>query len=470
MERKQLIMVMSAVLIVSVIAVTVVYVEVLDKADVNIEVTDGGSATGAGTYSKGESVILTATPDYGYHFEGWYINGELVSYDLSYTISVGDSNDIKAVFQKETYTLTISQNYDGGIVGGSGSYVYGSEVTVSTTLDEGYGFVGWTEDGVLISDEMVFSYEIARSLTIVANYSIIHDASFVVSMTSTTAPSTLTISSTYDVEVEGRTWTISDGITEGSLYGSSNPGISSFKYSVSSCRILNVTQAITYSDGQKSTSTQIVMVDGIAARSFTWKYQSDDALMDHLATNDESATLNLSPLFSWYYGCASDDIPRGYQKAIDRLSEYTYPDGYIVSIASSLTELTLGMSDIGRVNCVLKFVQSIQYEYDIDGKGVREYYKYPAETIWEQKGDCEDHAILFTSLMRAMGYNVVMVNCVGHMTAAVNVVGGSGNYITHDGENYYYCESTYCVGNETINYGNVGYSFQNLQVRAVIEL
>ncbi len=469
MERKQLIMVMSAVLIVSVVAVTAVYVEVLDKADVNIEVTDGGSVTGAGTYSKGASVILTATPDYGYHFNGWYMDGNLLSDSSDYTISVGDSNDIKAVFERETYTLELSQNYDGGTVNGSGSYTYESEVMISTTVDEGYTFVGWTEDGSVISDETSFPYSLTRCSTIVANYSIIHDASFVVSMTSTTAPSTLTISSTYNVEVKNRTWTISDGMTEGPLYGSGNPDISSFKYSVSSCKMLNVTQTITYSDGQESTSIQKVIVDGTESISFTWKYQSDDALVKHLATNDESATLQLSPLFSWYYGYASDDIPRGYQKAIDRLSDYTYPDEYIDSIANSLMELTSGMSDIGSVNCVLKFVQSIEYQYDIDGKGVREYYKYPGETIWEQNGDCEDHSIMFTSLMRAMGYDVVMVNCVGHMTAAVNVAGGSGNYITYDGENYYYCESTYIVGNETVNYGNVGYSFQNLQIRAVID-
>lgn len=460
---------MSAVLIVSVVAVTALYVEVVDKADVNIEVTGEGSVTGAGTYSKGTSVILTAMPDYGYHFDGWYANGSLLSSSSDYTISVGDSNDIKAVFERETYTLASSQNYNGGIVSGFGSYAYESEVTISTTVDDGYAFVGWMEDGSVISDETSFSYSVTRCSTIVANYSIVHDASFVISMTSTAAPSTLTISSVYDVEVKSRTWTISDGITEGPLYGSDNLGISSFKYSVSSCKALNVTQTITYSDGQESTSTQKVIVDGTATRSFTWKYQSDYALMKHLAMNDKSATLQLSPLFSWYYGYVSDDIPRGYQKAIDRLSEYTYQDEYINSIVISLMELTSGMSDIGRVNCVLKFVQSIQYEYDIDGKGVKEYYKYPAETIWEQDGDCEDHAILFTSLMRAMGYDVVMVNCLGHMTAAVNVAGGSGNYITYDDEKYYYCESTYIVGNETVNYGNVGYAFQDLQIREIID-
>ena len=125
------------------------------------------------------------------------------------------------------------------------------------------------------------------------------------------------------------------------------------------------------------------------------------------------------------------------------------------------------MSDIQRVNYVLKFVQSFSYEYDDDGKGIDDYWKYPAEMLWEQKGDCEDHAILFATLMEAMGYDAVLyyVYCYdssgnftgAHMAVGVSVSGASGTYTTYDGKNYFYCEATADAGTGIENWANVGY-------------
>ena len=142
-------------------------------------------------------------------------------------------------------------------------------------------------------------------------------------------------------------------------------------------------------------------------------------------------------------------------------------------MAKALTEYTSNMSDIERVNCVLKFVQSIEYQYDDDGTGQNDYFKYPAETLWDQKGDCEDHAILFASLIEAMGYDVVLhyVYCykngvfyAAHMAAGVNVSGASGSYVTLNGSNYYYCEATASAGTDTNSWANVGYIPSGYQI------
>jgi len=169
--------------------------------------------------------------------------------------------------------------------------------------------------------------------------------------------------------------------------------------------------------------------------------------------------------FAWYYGALSSTLPRGNGYSV--ISSYvTYDDPEIKAMAQALMSSSLGMSDIQRVNYVLKFVQGIPYQYDIDGKGVQEYWKLPAETLWEGKGDCEDHAFLFASLVKAMGYNVVLhyIYCyegnklVGaHMATGVDVSGGNGSYVVVNGSKYYYCEATATSSAGWLDKADVGY-------------
>lgn len=64
-------------------------------------VTDGGGTVTApiGRQTVGEAVTVTAMPDDGYRFTGWYIGGTLVSGDMSYTFTVIESVELKAVFE-----------------------------------------------------------------------------------------------------------------------------------------------------------------------------------------------------------------------------------------------------------------------------------------------------------------------------------------------------------------------------------
>ncbi len=78
-----------------------------------------GTVTGDGVYYKGETVTLTATPDRGYFFDGWYEGSRRLSTKTSYSFTINENMSITAKF-------TVS---DGG--GGGGSFVPAPVVPVT---------------------------------------------------------------------------------------------------------------------------------------------------------------------------------------------------------------------------------------------------------------------------------------------------------------------------------------------------
>lgn len=76
--------------------------KVTDKIyTVYVEAEKGGKVSGGKDVSAGESVTVTATPDKGYAFEGWYRpNGEKVSEKAEYTFKVNGNTALIAKFEK----------------------------------------------------------------------------------------------------------------------------------------------------------------------------------------------------------------------------------------------------------------------------------------------------------------------------------------------------------------------------------
>ncbi|HPE97407.1 MAG: transglutaminase-like domain-containing protein [Chitinophagales bacterium] len=91
------------------------------------------------------------------------------------------------------------------------------------------------------------------------------------------------------------------------------------------------------------------------------------------------------------------------------------------------------------VEFVASFVQHFRYRDD----GKYEYPRYPAETLVEQGGDCEDTAILLAALLRSMGYETILLSPEGHMGVGLAVDGDlDGTGVEYQGEKYYYIETT----------------------------
>lgn len=81
--------------------------------NVYIDTSGYGSATGDGEYKKGEKAILTAYPDSGYVFDGWYNDsGALLDSSTRYSFTVKKDTSVKAVFKSETPLEMLDGNND----------------------------------------------------------------------------------------------------------------------------------------------------------------------------------------------------------------------------------------------------------------------------------------------------------------------------------------------------------------------
>ena len=373
--------------------------------------------------------------------------------------------------------MTISINYpNAGTISPAGTTTVpnGDPFTCSVTSKvAGYSFSGWYSGNSLMSTLQSYTFTPKNNISLEARYSIIHDASFSVTPTTANAPANVTTTSTYNVEITQRTWVVQDKITGEKLKNTTTNGTSnnSFNLNITKGRALSITQTVTYTDGQQATSSVVKIVDEVVNKHFAWKYQKLEwySLISYLfSINNGSSTWDVPMNFSWYYNALSSSLPRtgSSDTSTSVVSSYvTYNDSKIKSMAQGILSYTSGWSDTDRVNYVLKFVQSIPYQYDRLGKGAEDYWKLPAETLWEGKGDCEDHAFLFASLVKAMGYKVIVhfiycyeggVLVAGHIATSVAVPGANGYYTSINGVKYYYCEATAEVGTKIRNDSNVG--------------
>lgn len=132
--------------------------------------TQAGTVTGAGTYFHGASATLTATENTGYTFVNWTKNGTVVSTDASYTFTVTGSGSYVANFEAITHLVTVVVDPSaGGTVVGGGTYQHGSTATVEVTPNPYYTFENWTLGGIVVSEELSYSFEVTEDCELVAH-------------------------------------------------------------------------------------------------------------------------------------------------------------------------------------------------------------------------------------------------------------------------------------------------------------
>ena len=437
-------MVVLSVIVITAAAVgTYIALDTEDRITVDVDDSVGGTADGGGDYIKGTTVTVIASADRGFVFIGWYDGDVMISSESTYSFMADVPITLSAEFEKAVFTLNIVSNYDGGDVSGGGAYIYGEQAGLTVTPRPGYTFDGWYDGDVIISSETSVEHIVLCDMTVEAKFSIIHDASF--SSVSDDGTDEVVFTSTYNVEVVSRIWVISL-VSSGEVLHTvtGTDGLhDSISFTIDDWSDVRITHTVTYADSSESFATS-------ETREYTWNYQISSWLW-----NDHAAKWGMILSLQDYLGYSSFD--RNYDRTVENMQSYaTLDDSLILELVTEVLDFTSGMSDLLRANFLLKFVQSIPYVYDIDSKGTDEYWNFPYETLWDGQGDCDDHAILYATLMKALGYNVAILILPGHMAVGLSVAGANGTYFETEGVRYYYCETTAIVGGDLRNQYNIG--------------
>ena len=134
---------------------------------------DGGTVSGDGTFNYGTSRTVTATPNAGFDFVNWTEGGNEVSTSASYNFTLTANRDLTANFVIAQRTIEVSASPGaGGTVSGAGTFVYGTERTVSASANAGYEFAKWTEKGNLVSKSADYTFPLTANRTLVAKFAL----------------------------------------------------------------------------------------------------------------------------------------------------------------------------------------------------------------------------------------------------------------------------------------------------------
>ena len=156
---------------------------VLENYTVSVSATEGGTATvndaQSVTVQEGSKITLVAVPDEGYEFAGWLLNDKVVSNETTYTTTATASVEYIATFGKKAeakkYTVSVNKsNYGKVYIGKEGvtsvEAEKGSKLTLYAMAYDGYNFLNWTLDGVVISTAIATTITVEASAQYVANF------------------------------------------------------------------------------------------------------------------------------------------------------------------------------------------------------------------------------------------------------------------------------------------------------------
>lgn len=121
----------------------------------------------------------------------------------------------------------------------------------------------------------------------------------------------------------------------------------------------------------------------------------------------------------------------------------TTNDPYIIGMAKKFEEIAAqqGYGSFETATLILTFVQNLPNNPTITST-FDDYPRFPLETMVDGGGDCEDTAILYTTLMGALDYDTKIIETQQRFATGILVSGDlQGTYYTYNDKNYYYCET-----------------------------
>ena len=137
---------------------------VITPTTYTVTVSNDGNGTGTATPSTavaGTTIILTATPNTGYHFKEWQvISGGVTIKDNKFLMPNGNV-EVKAIFEEDAppvpteFTITVKTDGNGTASASHAKAVVGTEIRLTATPNKGYHFKEWQvmSGGVTIKDD-----------------------------------------------------------------------------------------------------------------------------------------------------------------------------------------------------------------------------------------------------------------------------------------------------------------------------
>ena len=308
-------------------------------------------------------------------------------------------------------TITVTASEGIASVSGAGTYNIGDTVTLTVTMEEGKEFRGYSIDGnFTVARDLTFEFVAFESIDLFAlakdYYGVYCD----------------------NEESTHTEWEVIDDKT----------GITVFETDVDrSCFLLNGSDSYTLTTTYTIGGEEVVeKTDIIKSLMFIKMWFWTDNGFNGISF------VGYTPDYAYFKNLNADS--RSEIDEEDVTSFVTYTDRGIIDFKNQFVKETEGMSDLERANYVLGFVQqNIAYVSDMEGKGVEEYWKYPFETLFEERGDCEDQSILYAAIMKSLGYDVALLIMPGHMAVGLaGIEGASGSGFEADEKLYLYCETT----------------------------
>lgn len=136
--------------------VTITVLDPIPTYDLVISISGQGTtvpAEGTHTYDENTEVTLTATPEDGWIFEKWIVNGSDIT-ENPYLLTMNENKNVEAVFVEESINYTLSVFHSGDGWGTTtpepGDHVYPAGTEITLTAEPGFenGFLKWNINGV----------------------------------------------------------------------------------------------------------------------------------------------------------------------------------------------------------------------------------------------------------------------------------------------------------------------------------
>lgn len=144
------------------------------EQNINITCVGNGSYEIVGDKFKGNRITVKSIANEGYELEGFYDSeNSLITMEENYAFTVTDNCDLTIKFK--TKICTISAEYGGGTVKGTGTFNVGDKVKLEAIPSEGYLFEGFYLDNELVSDNQIFEFEAKDTQTYFAKFTKISD-------------------------------------------------------------------------------------------------------------------------------------------------------------------------------------------------------------------------------------------------------------------------------------------------------